>query len=71
MTSDVLADLPPHAIVMHPLPRVEGSHSELPTSVDADPRVVIFDQTEAGMYIRMALLKLTCTVDRVTGRPSR
>ena len=71
VTSDVLADLPPHAIVMHPLPRVEGSHSELPTSVDADPRVVIFDQTEAGMYIRMALLKLTCTVDRVTGRPSR
>src|SRR5437879_7861484 len=71
VTADILAHLPAHAIVMHPLPRVEGPHSELPTSVDADPRVIIFDQTEAGMYIRMALLKLTCTVDRVTGRPSR
>jgi aspartate carbamoyltransferase catalytic subunit len=71
VTADILAHLPAHAIVMHPLPRVEGPHSELPTSVDADPRVIIFDQTEAGMYIRMALLKLTCTVDRVAGRVSR
>jgi aspartate carbamoyltransferase catalytic subunit len=60
----VLAELPAHAIVMHPLPRVEGPYSELPTSVDADSRVVIFDQTEAGMYVRMALLKLTCAVER-------
>ena len=64
VTPEVLSHLPPHAIVMHPLPRVEGAHSELPTSVDADPRVIIFDQTEAGMYIRMALLKLACAVDR-------
>jgi aspartate carbamoyltransferase catalytic subunit len=63
VTPDVLALLPAHAIVMHPLPRVEGPHSELPTSVDSDPRVVIFDQTEAGMYVRMALLKLACTTD--------
>jgi len=63
VTPDVLALLPQHAIVMHPLPRVEGPHSELPTSVDTDPRVVIFDQTEAGMYVRMALLKLACTTD--------
>jgi aspartate carbamoyltransferase catalytic subunit len=71
VTSDILASLPAHAIVMHPLPRVEGSHSELPTSVDHDPRVVIFDQTEAGMYIRMALLKLTCAVDRASTRAIR
>jgi aspartate carbamoyltransferase catalytic subunit len=64
VTPEILSQLPPHAIVMHPLPRVEGGHSELPTSVDGDPRVVIFDQTEAGMYIRMALLKLACAVDR-------
>lgn len=64
VTPSVLRELPEHAIVMHPLPRVEGPHSELPTSVDADPRVIIFDQTEAGMYIRMALLKLTLTVER-------
>jgi aspartate carbamoyltransferase catalytic subunit len=67
VTPDVLAELPPHAIVMHPLPRVEGDRSELPVAVDADPRVVIFEQTEAGMYVRMALLKLACAVDRSRG----
>lgn len=71
VTPGVLAELPPHAIVMHPLPRVEGEHSELPVSVDADPRVVIFDQTEAGMYVRMALLKLACAVDRPRGWSGR
>jgi aspartate carbamoyltransferase catalytic subunit len=39
--------------------------------VDADPRVVIFEQTEAGMYIRMALLKLACSVDRSRGWAGR
>jgi len=71
VTPEILAELPPHAIVMHPLPRVEGAHSELPVSVDADPRVVIFDQTEAGMYVRMALLKLACAADRSRGWSGR
>lgn len=71
VTPEILAELPPHAIVMHPLPRVEGEHSELPVSVDADPRVVIFDQTEAGMYVRMALLKLACAADRSRGWSGR
>ena len=71
VTPEVLGQLPAHAIVMHPLPRVEGPNSELPTAVDADPRVIIFDQTEAGMYVRMALLKLTCAVDRAGGRLGR
>jgi aspartate carbamoyltransferase catalytic subunit len=71
VTPDVLSELPAGAIVMHPLPRVEGVHSELPTSVDADPRVIIFDQTEAGMYIRMALLKLTLSVVRGRGWAGR
>ena len=71
VTPEILAQLPAHAIVMHPLPRVEGPHSELPAAVDVDPRVIIFDQTEAGMYIRMALLKLTCAVDRTAGRIGR
>ncbi len=71
VTPEILAELPPNAIVMHPLPRVEGAHSELPTSVDADSRVIIFDQTEAGMYIRMALLKLTCAVVRGRGWAGR
>jgi aspartate carbamoyltransferase catalytic subunit len=67
VTPEILSLLPPNAIVMHPLPRVEGPQSELPTSVDADTRVIIFEQSEAGMYIRMALLKLTCAVDRSRG----
>jgi aspartate carbamoyltransferase catalytic subunit len=67
VTPEVLAELPAHAIVMHPLPRVEGPHSELPPTVDADPRVVIFQQSEAGMYVRMALLKLACTVEPARG----
>jgi aspartate carbamoyltransferase catalytic subunit len=71
VTPEILANLPPHAIVMHPLPRVEGPHSELPTSVDADPRMVIFEQTEAGMYVRMALLKLACAMDRSRGWAGR
>jgi len=70
VTPEILAELPLHAIVMHPLPRVEGDRSELPVSVDTDPRVVIFDQTEAGMYVRMALLKLACAVDRSRAAPS-
>ncbi len=71
VTPEILSELPANAIVMHPLPRVEGIHSELPTSVDNDPRVIIFEQTEAGMYIRMALLKLTCAVVRGRGWAGR
>jgi aspartate carbamoyltransferase catalytic subunit len=71
VTPEILTELPADAIVMHPLPRVEGPHSELPTSVDADPRVIIFEQSEAGMYIRMALLKLSCAVERTKGWTSR
>jgi aspartate carbamoyltransferase len=41
-------------IVMHPLPRVDEIHP----GVDHDPRAVYFDQVEAGMYVRMALLAL-------------
>jgi aspartate carbamoyltransferase catalytic subunit len=42
------------AIIMHPLPRV----TEIPMSVDADPRAKYFEQAQNGLYIRMALLAL-------------
>jgi aspartate carbamoyltransferase catalytic subunit len=71
VTPEILSSLRADAIVMHPLPRVEGPQSELPTSVDTDPRVIIFEQSEAGMYIRMALLKLTCAVERGRGWTAR
>jgi aspartate carbamoyltransferase catalytic subunit len=51
---EVLSLLPPHARVLHPLPR----GPELPTEVDDDPRVVCFTQAANGLYVRMALLCL-------------
>jgi aspartate carbamoyltransferase catalytic subunit len=50
----VLDLLPASARVLHPLPR----GSELPSEVDADPRVVCFRQAGNGLYVRMALLSL-------------
>jgi aspartate carbamoyltransferase catalytic subunit len=44
--------LPKHAIIMHPLPRVD----EIKPEVDADPRARYFQQSGNGLYIRMALL---------------
>jgi len=38
--------------VLHPLPRVD----EIALDVDDDPAAVYFDQTEYGMYVRMALI---------------
>lgn len=40
------------AILMHPLPR----NREIAAEVDQDPRAVYFQQSENGMYVRMALL---------------
>ena len=51
---EVLDRLPPHARVLHPLPR----GPELPTEVDDDARVVCFRQAGNGLYVRMALLSL-------------
>lgn len=44
-----------HAIVMHPLPRVDEIVAE---EVDGDPRAAYFRQAHNGLYIRMALLRL-------------
>lgn len=43
-----------HAVVLHPLPRLD----EITVEVDADPRAAYFRQAKNGLYIRMALLKL-------------
>nr|GMD90820.1 aspartate carbamoyltransferase 2, chloroplastic-like [Ipomoea batatas] len=43
-----------HAVVMHPLPRLD----EITVDVDGDPRAAYFRQAKNGLYIRMALLKL-------------
>ncbi|TXG69134.1 hypothetical protein EZV62_004069 [Acer yangbiense] len=51
---DVLRVMQKHAVVMHPLPRLD----EIAVDVDADPRAAYFRQAKNGLYIRMALLKL-------------
>ncbi|CAL1403788.1 unnamed protein product [Linum trigynum] len=52
--SDVLDVMQKHAVVMHPLPRLD----EITVDVDLDPRAAYFRQAKNGLYIRMALLKL-------------
>ncbi|KAL6999222.1 aspartate carbamoyltransferase [Sarracenia purpurea var. burkii] len=50
----VLGVMQKHAVVMHPLPRLD----EITVDVDVDPRAAYFRQAKNGLYIRMALLKL-------------
>ncbi|KAG2435363.1 hypothetical protein HXX76_007436 [Chlamydomonas incerta] len=56
---ELMQILQPHAVVMHPLPRVD----EITTDVDSDPRAAYFRQARNGLYVRMALLKL-CLADK-------
>lgn len=51
---NVLDVMQKHAVVMHPLPRLD----EITVDVDRDPRAAYFRQAKNGLYIRMALLKL-------------
>lgn len=51
---EVLGLMKKNAIIMHPLPRNE----ELSQCIDGDRRATYFRQSENGLYIRMALLKL-------------
>lgn len=52
ITPENMRRLPEHAIVMHPLPRVDEIHPD----VDADPRAAYFRQAHNGVFVRMALL---------------
>jgi len=49
---EMVQKLPSHALIMHPLPRL----NEISTSIDNDPRATYFQQTRNGVLIRMALL---------------
>lgn len=44
--------LPKHAIVLHPLPRLD----EISATLDTDPRMVYFEQAKNGIWVRMALI---------------
>ncbi len=52
LNRDKLKDARPDMIIMHPLPRV----NEIAYDVDDDSRAVYFEQSEMGVYIRMALI---------------
>ncbi|KAL6638769.1 hypothetical protein ACP70R_023628 [Stipagrostis hirtigluma subsp. patula] len=54
----VLDVLPKHAVIMHPLPRLDEVQYIITVDVDSDPRAAYFRQAKNGLYIRMALLKL-------------
>ena len=53
LTPELARALPEEAIIMHPLPR----NSELPTELDTDPRARYFEQSDNGLFVRMALLE--------------
>mmetsp|Transcript_13407 Transcript_13407/g.37584 ORF Transcript_13407/g.37584 Transcript_13407/m.37584 type:complete len:361 (+) Transcript_13407:54-1136(+) len=55
ITPETLSHMKTTAKVMHPLPRV----GEIDAACDADPRAAYFRQMKNGMYVRMALLRLT------------
>jgi aspartate carbamoyltransferase catalytic subunit len=52
--------------ILHPLPRVD----EITVEVDDDARAIYFQQTEYGMYARMALILLMLQQDRKDRRVS-
>jgi aspartate carbamoyltransferase catalytic subunit len=52
VSAETLKLMQPHAIVMHPLPRLD----EITHEVDQDPRAAYFRQAQNGLYVRMALL---------------
>ena len=56
----LMARLRPHAIVLHPLPRVD----EISPEVDADPRAAYFRQARNGLFVRMALLTTLLAMSR-------
>lgn len=55
----VLSQMKPNAIIMHPLPR----SVEIAPEVDSDPRAKYFQQTENGLFVRMALLTMVFDTD--------
>lgn len=57
MTQELMNKAKTNMSLLHPLPRV----SELPTSLDDDPRSAYFRQMKYGLFVRMALLEMVLT----------
>ncbi|MDR0907494.1 MAG: aspartate carbamoyltransferase [Rikenellaceae bacterium] len=52
LRNDMLANTKPTMRILHPLPRV----GEIDPDVDANPKAYYFNQTENGVYARMAII---------------
>lgn len=52
LKNEMLKNTKPNARVLHPLPRV----NEIAMDVDANPKAYYFNQTENGVYVRMAII---------------
>lgn len=52
LTPEVVGNMKPSSIILHPLPRL----AEIPPEIDSDPRAKYFEQVKNGLYVRMALL---------------
>lgn len=57
LTRELLDKVKKDSIVMHPLPR-SADINEIPEELTDDPRIVIFEEAENGLFTRMALLKM-------------
>ena len=51
-TPEMVSQMKPDAILMHPLPRV----NEIKQAVDALPQATYFEQAQNGVPVRMALI---------------
>ncbi len=54
VTANTAKVIPDHAIIIHPLPRVD----ELDPNLDSSPKAVYFAQARNGLYIREAVIAL-------------
>ncbi|MBQ4279999.1 MAG: aspartate carbamoyltransferase, partial [Rikenellaceae bacterium] len=52
LKNDMLGGTKDNMRILHPLPRV----NEISTDVDSNPKAYYFNQTENGVYTRMAII---------------
>ncbi|MCL2561868.1 MAG: aspartate carbamoyltransferase [Rikenellaceae bacterium] len=52
LRNEMLAGTRPNLRILHPLPRV----NEIAVDVDSNPKAYYFEQTENGVYVRMAIM---------------
>lgn len=57
LNKELLNKIRKDSIVMHPLPR-SSDINEIPEELTDDPRILIFQEAENGLFTRMALLKM-------------